>query len=99
MICNIDQTAKGEKATCYSLKNKKGMEVVVSDFGATLVKVLVPDRDNILRDVVLGYDTVEGYEQGGVHFGATVGRVANRIGGAGFELNGKEYRLTNENRR
>ena len=94
MICNIDQTAKGEKATCYSLKNKKGMEVVVSDFGATLVKVLVPDRDNILRDVVLGYDTVEGYEQGGVHFGATVGRVANRIGGAGFELNGKEYRLT-----
>ena len=61
MICNIDQTAKGEKATFYSLKNKKGMEVVVSDFGATLVKVLVPDRDHILRDVVLGYDTVEGY--------------------------------------
>lgn len=94
MICNSDKTSKGEKVTFYSLKNEKGMEIVVSDFGATLVKVLVPDQDGNLQDVVLGYDTVEGYEQGGVHFGATVGRVANRIGGASFELNGKEYQLT-----
>lgn len=94
MICNSDKTSKGKKVTFYSLKNQKGMEIVVSDFGATLVKVLVPDKDGNLQDVVLGYDTVEGYEQGGVHFGATVGRVANRIGGASFELDGKEYQLT-----
>lgn len=99
MVCKVEKTSKGDEAKSYLLKNKKGMEIVVSDYGATLIQVKVPDREGNLLDVVLGYDKIEGYENGGVFFGATVGRIANRIGGACFELNGKEYQLTkNDNK-
>ena len=87
-------TKNGEKASCYVLKNSKGMEAVVSDFGASLLKLYVPDKDGKTQDVVLGYETLEDYENGGDSLGATVGRVANRIGMAEFELNGKKYELT-----
>lgn len=99
MVCEFGHTAKGEKAKLYSLKNKCGMEIAVTDYGAALVKVLVPDKRGEMKDVVLGYDSAEAYEKGTVYFGATVGRVANRIGGASFELNGKAYPLTaNDNK-
>lgn len=87
-------TKNGEKASCYVLKNSKGMEAVVSDFGASLLKLYVPDKDGKTQDVVLGYETLEDYENGGDSLGATVGRVANRIGMAEFELNEKKYELT-----
>lgn len=87
-------TKNGEKASCYVLKNSKGMEAVVSDFGASLLKLYVPDKDGKTQDVVLGYETLEDYENGGDSLGATVGRVANRIGMAEFELNGKKCELT-----
>ncbi len=87
-------TAKGEKASLYTMKNPNGMEIVVSDYGAVLVKILVPDRDGRVQDVALGYDGVGGYEAGSLYFGAAVGRVANRIGGGQFTLNGKTYTLT-----
>lgn len=87
-------TKNGEKASCYVLKNSKGMEAVVSDFGASLLKLYVPDKDGKTQDVVLGYETLEDYENGGDSLGATVGRVANRIGMAEFELSGKKYELT-----
>ena len=86
-------TKNGEKASCYVLKNSKGMEAVVSDFGASLLKLYVPDKDGKTQDVVLGYETLEDYENGGDSLGATVGRVAS-IGMAEFELNGKKYELT-----
>lgn len=87
-------TAKGEKASLYTMKNQNGMEIAVSDYGAVLVKVLVPDRDGNQQDVVLGYDEAGGYESDDFYLGATLGRVANRIGGGQFELNGKSYSLT-----
>ena len=87
-------TKNGEKASCYVLKNSKGMEAVVSDFGASLLKLYVPDKDGKTQDVVLGYETLEDYENVGDSLGATVGRVANRIGMAEFELNVKKYELT-----
>lgn len=92
-MSEFGSTKNGEKAELYCMKNKNGMEIAVSDYGATLVKVLVPDKDGKIQDVVLGYDTLEEYEKADTHFGATVGRVANRIGGASFVLNGKEYKL------
>ncbi len=52
-------TKSGEKASCYVLKNSKGMEAVVSDFGASLLKLYVPDKDGKTQDVVLGYETLE----------------------------------------
>lgn len=86
------------EATLYTFENKNGMVMEVTDFGATLYSVLVPDEDGDLIDVVLGCDTPEAYEKAaGTFFGATVGRNANRIAGATFELNGKEYKLDANN--
>lgn len=91
---NFGQTVSGQAATLYTLENNNGMKIRVTDFGATLVNVVVKDKDGNDTDVVLGYDDVAGYEAGTCFFGATVGRNANRIGGAAFELNGKHYELT-----
>lgn len=92
------KNTKGEAATLYSLTNQNGMELLVSDFGATVQALLVPDRDGVKRDVVLGYDDPIGYEgPSGTFFGATVGRNANRIGNAVFTLNGKTYQLDQNN--
>lgn len=88
---------RGDDASLYTCTNKNGMMIGVTDFGATLHAVLVPDRDGNLCDVVLGYDSAEQYEEGTVFFGATVGRNANRIGGASFVLNGKRYELDKNN--
>lgn len=86
-------TKKGEVASLYTLENGNGMKAVVSDFGAVLVKLFIPDRDGVPRDVVWGYDEVAGYENNGVFLGATIGRNANRIGRAEFVLNEKIYKL------
>lgn len=94
MRFDFGTTQKGENASYYVLKNSKGMEAVVSDYGAALLKLLVPDREGKLCDVVLGYETLKDYENGGDSIGATVGRVANRIGTGEFELNGITYSLT-----
>lgn len=83
----------GETANLYVLKNQNGMEIGVSNYGATWVSAWIPGTDGIKRDVLLGYDTAAGYEAGGESIGAVVGRNANRIGGAEFTLNGKTYHL------
>ena len=90
---NFGMTSKGE-ATLYTIINKQDMSISVTDFGATLVQVLVPKQNGEKVDVVLGYDDAKGYEEGTVFFGASVGRCANRIGTASFTLNGKTYELT-----
>lgn len=90
---NFGQTSAGEQAVLYTMKNTNGMEMSVTDYGATLVSLLAEDKNGEKRDVVLGYDSVEGYEKGQIFLGATVGRNANRIGGAAFELGGKEIHL------
>ena len=69
----------------------------VSDFGATLVTLLVPDREGNLCDVVLGYDSPQEYQRGGTGFGATIGRNGNRIAKGSFVLNGKTYQLDTNN--
>ena len=83
----------GRQVTAAKLKNRAGASVTVLDYGATIQSLCVPARDGSLVDVVLGYDTAEEYERNGDFFGATIGRVANRIGGAAFELHGKRYEL------
>lgn len=85
--------ADGTAVTCWTLTNDRGMTVQVLDYGATIRSLVVPDRTGRPVDVVLGYDTLEEYAKNGGFFGATVGRFANRIGGARFTLNGREYRL------
>ena len=89
---SFGKNTKGEAAVLYTFENKNGMVMEVSDFGATLYALYVPDKNGTLHDVVLGYDDPIGYEgPSGTFFGATVGRNANRIGKATFTLNGTEY--------
>lgn len=91
-------TKDGRQAHLYTLSNENGMEAVVTDFGAILVSLLVPDRKGVKKDLVLGFDKLADYEVNDCFFGATVGRNANRIGGASFVIDGTEYRLAdNEN--
>lgn len=90
---SFGKTASGEQIDLYSLTNKKGMEVSITNFGATVVTLRVPDRAGKVADVVLGYDKLDGYENGKAYFGATVGRYANRIGGGKFSIDGKTYTL------
>ncbi len=88
------KNSAGETAHLYEITNEAGMKAVVTDFGATLHSLYVPDQDGKLRDVVWGYETVEGYEiDNGPYFGATVGRIANRVGGAVVTVNGVDYQM------
>ena len=89
--------ADGRSAGLYILESSDGMRAAVTDYGAALVSLAVPDGKGRLRDVVLGHDDASGYETGSGHIGASVGRFANRIAGAGFELNGHTYELTANN--
>lgn len=90
---SFGKTREGAEATLYILKNKNGMTVTLSDFGANIVNILVPDKEGKFDDVVLGYDDVTGYEVNTPGFGSFIGRNANRIGGAAFVLNDKKYEL------
>lgn len=95
---SFGKNSKGEAATLYTFENKNGVVMEVSDFGATLYSLLVPDKEGNLCDVVLGYDDPLGYEgPAGTFFGATVGRNANRICKGKYTLNGKEYQLDTNN--
>lgn len=88
------RTREFGNATLYTFENKNGMIMEVSDFGATLVNLLVPDKEGNLCDVVLGYDSPEAYMgPSGTGFGATIGRNGNRIAKGSFVLNGKTYQL------
>ncbi|MEE1015954.1 MAG: aldose epimerase family protein [Lachnospiraceae bacterium] len=88
------KNSKGELAHLYEITNAAGMKAIVTDFGATLHSLYVPDKDGQLRDVVWGYDTVKEYEiDNGPFFGATVGRIANRVGGAMVTINGVDYQM------
>ena len=86
-------TKDGQEAHRYRMRNQNGMEVVVSDFGASILQILVPDRAKRAVDVVLGLETLEGYYDNDEGFGAFVGRNANRIAGASVTIQGKEYPL------
>jgi aldose 1-epimerase len=90
-------TKEGEEAKLFTLKNVHGMSISLTDYGANLVRVLVPDKDGDFKDVVLGYDNVTGYETNSPGYGSFIGRHANRIGGASFELNGVRYSLDKNN--
>lgn len=83
----------GQNVYCWRMENDAGMSAEILDYGASIRSIIVPDRNGDPTDVVLGYDSLEEYVNNGGCFGGTVGRFANRIGGACFELNGKTYPL------
>ena len=84
----------GEEAHLYHIENKSGAYIEVSQYGAILVKICVPDKDGRLTDVVLGYDNLESYFVNGCFFGACIGRSGNRIADSRFMIDGQEVKLT-----
>lgn len=83
----------GETVNLYTLTNRSGMQVAITNYGGRIVSLTVPDRNGHMADVVLGFDDLDQYLAPNPYFGAIVGRYANRIGGAKFTLDGKEYHL------
>ncbi|XP_051167406.1 galactose mutarotase isoform X2 [Leptopilina boulardi] len=84
----------GKEVKKFTLKNRNNQEIDVINYGATIISIRTPDKYNQLADIVLGYDNLEGYlRSDNPYFGATVGRVANRIGKASFTLDGVKYNL------
>lgn len=92
---NFADEYNGQPTALYTLVNKAGMEVSITNFGGRIVSVMVPDRNGEFRDVVLGFDKVSDYfpENHASDFGAAIGRYANRINFGKFTLDGKEYQL------
>ena len=90
----------GAPTALYTLTNASGMEVCITNFGGRIVSVMVPDRDGVLRDVVLGFDNVSSYfpENGDSNYGAALGRYANRIKDGKFSIDGVEYELPHNDR-
>ena len=82
----------GRAASLYTISCGK-FTACITDLGATLVRLMVPDRDGNCDDIVLGYDSAEGYLASTTYLGATIGRNGNRIAGAEFSLGGKTHRL------
>ncbi len=84
----------GREVYIYILKNKSGAEAKIINYGATVVSLMMPDRNGKYADIVLGYDSLDNYVNGSSYFGAIVGRYANRIAKGKITLAGKDYQLS-----
>jgi aldose 1-epimerase len=98
LISGFSKTINGKACHLYTLKNHKGMEATITNYGGRLVSLIVPDKNGKPTDVVAGFDNVEGYiHSTEPYFGATIGRYGNRIAGGKFKLEGKSYQITVNN--
>lgn len=95
MIKKTDSfVANGRVNDVYTLRNQNGYEVDICTYGARITRIWAADRDGVFDDIIVGCATPEDYYNKGVsYYGATIGRYGNRIGGAQFPINGKEYFL------
>jgi len=89
--------ADGTNIDIYTLKNRRGVEARITNFGATVVSLSVPDARGRMADVVLGYDNSQSYAEDTFYIGSIQGRYANRIAGGNFTLNGTSYTLARNN--
>ena len=94
---SFGKTPDGQEVDLYTMTNTNGITAKITNYGAILVSLEVPDKNGKPADITLGFDTLDGYIKGHPYFGATVGRYANRIGGAKFKLNDVEYQLAANN--
>ena len=98
---NVEQRSfgdvDGKEVWLFTFENSSGMKVSITNYGAIVVTLLVPDRNGKLEDIVLGYDKLEGYLEETPYFGAIVGRYGNRIAKGRFSINGQEYKLATNN--
>lgn len=95
---NFEATIDGKKTGLYTLKNQNGMRVAITSYGGRIVGLWVPDKTGKPTDVVIGLNSVDGYQKATeAYLGATIGRYGNRIAKARFKLDGKEYTLAANN--
>lgn len=97
---DFEANINGKRTHLYTLSNSKGMEVCLTNFGARIVSIMVPDKRGTLRDVVLGYDNIAqyaDYQHFGSDFGAAIGRYANRINQGRIIVDGKTVQLPRNN--
>ncbi len=95
---NFEGEIGGKRVSLYRLKNSNGIEVAITNYGAFVVSIMVPDRDGKMGDIVLGHDSLEDYINAPEPtLGCVIGRYGNRIGGAHFHLGEKEYKLAVNN--
>jgi aldose 1-epimerase len=90
-------TPDGQAVELYTLTNRRGAEARIATYGGVVVSLRVPDRAGKLDDVLLGFDSLEGYLGGKSYIGALIGRYGNRIARGRFRLNGREYTLATNN--
>jgi aldose 1-epimerase len=88
-------TPDGTPINLYTLSNANGMQISITNYGGIVVTLTAPDREGRFADVVLGYDSLQGYIDANPFFGALIGRYGNRIGNGTFTLNGVKYTLAN----
>ena len=95
---SFGKLSDGTETQQYTLTNSKGMKAVFANYGGRLVSLLVPDKNGKLTDVVVGFSDAAAYEKSTEpYFGATIGRIGNRIAKGRFTLNGQEYKLFTNN--
>ncbi len=98
VVCNkFGVLPDGQQAHLYCLSNSSGMSVKISDYGAIITEILIPDENGKQLNVALGFDNLEQYLAKHPRFGCTIGRYANRIGNASFTLDGVNYKLAVNN--
>lgn len=94
---NFRSEVRGKATDLFTMTNAGGMEVAVTNFGGRIVSIMVPDRDGVLRDVVLGFDSVADYVNIPSDFGAAIGRYANRIDKGRIVIDGDSIQLPQNN--
>ncbi len=96
-VADFGVTKYGEKCSKYTLKGAGGLVLEVSDYGGKVIRLFTADRDGNMKDVVVGFDGPEGWDNGDPYWGCIIGRVGNRIANGRFSLNGKDYELALNN--
>jgi len=94
---SFGKTGDGRPVDLYTFTNSQGLEVRVTNYGGIVVSLRVPDKNGKMEDVVLGFDSIDGYLDNSPYFGAIVGRYANRIANGTFTLDGVKYSLAKNN--
>ena len=90
---NFETVINGKQTDLFTLVNHNKMEVCITNFGGRIVSIMVPDKKGVMRDVVLGFDSIQDYAKYETDFGASIGRYANRINKGKVTIEGKDYQL------
>jgi len=94
---DFNTNINGKKIQLFTLTNSNGVKVEITNFGGKVVSIIVPDKNGVFKDVVLGYDHIDDYISGNPYFGALIGRYGNRIAKGKFSLEKREYQLVKNN--